>query len=80
MNGHSPGIMNNIFKLRDNPRLLKYGFGSIPYRASQLWQQVRIDIREVASLAIFKNRIKTWKCENCPCRSCKRFVQNVGYI
>ena len=80
MNGYSPGIMNNIFKLRDNPRLFKYGLGAIPYRASQLWQQVPIDIREVASLAIFKNCIKNWKCEDCPYRSCKKFIQNVGYI
>ena len=80
MIGHSPGIMNNIFKLRDNPCLFKYGLGAIPYRASQLWQQVPIDIREVAFLAIFKNRIKNWKCEDCPYRSCKKFIQNVGYI
>ena len=43
-------------------------------------QEVPIDISEAASLALFKNRIKTWKCEDCPCRSCKIFIQNVGYI
>ena len=48
--------------------------------ASQPWQQVPIDIREAACLAFFKNRIKTWKCEDCPCRSCKIVIQNVGYI
>ena len=72
LNGHSPDIMNDIFKLRENtynlrnfhifqtenPRSLKYGLDAIPYRASQLWQQVPIDIREAASLALFKNRIK----------------------
>ena len=86
--------MNDIFKLRENMCKLqnshifqteslcslKYGLDPIPYRASQLWQQVPIDIREVASIALFKNRIKTWRCEGCPCRSCKIFIQNVGYI
>ena len=85
---------NDIFKLRENmynlrnfhifqtenPRSLKHGLDAIPYRASQLWQQVPTDIREAASLTLFKNRIKTWKCEDCPCRSCKIFIQNVGYI
>ena len=66
-------IMNDIFKLRENtynlrnfhifqtenPRSLKYGLDAIPYRASQLWKQVPTDIREVASLTLFKNRIKT---------------------
>ena len=94
LNGHSPDIVNDIFKLRgntynlrnfhffqtENPRSLKYGLYAIPYRASQLWQQVPIDIREIASPSLFKNRIKTWKFEDCPCRSCKIFIQTVKYI
>ena len=50
LNGYSPDIMNDIFKLRENmgnlqnfcimqkenPCLLKYGLDAIPYRASQL--------------------------------------------
>ena len=94
LNGHSPDIMSDIFKLRENmynlqnfhifqtenPRSLKYGLDGIPYRAGQLWQQVLIDIREAASLALFKNCIKTWKYEDSPRRHCKIFIQNVGYI
>ena len=92
LNGHSPDIMNDIFELRENtynlrnfhifhtenPSSLKPGFDAIPYRASQLWQRVPTD--GAASLTLFKNRIKNWKCEDCPCRSCKVFIQNVGYI
>ena len=80
LNGLSPDIMNGLFKLRENtynlwnfhtfqtenPRWLKYGLDAIPYRASQLWQQVPIDIRETASLTLFKNCIKTWKCGDFP--------------
>ena len=94
LNGHSSDIMNDIFKLRENTynlrnfhifqtenlRSLKYGLDAIPYCARQHWQQVPIDIREAVSLTLFKNRIKTWKCEDCPCRSCKTLIQNVGYI
>ena len=86
--------MNDIFRLRqnmhnlqnfqifhtENPRSLKYGLDAIPYHASQLRQQVSIDICEAAALAHFKNRIKTWKCEGSPCRSCKKFIQNVRCI
>ena len=67
LNGYSPDIMN-IFKLRENtynlrnshifqtenPPSLKYGHDAILYRASQLRQQVPIDIREAASLTLFK--------------------------
>ena len=95
LNEHSPGIMNDIFKLRENmynfrnfgifqtenPCSMKYRLDAIPYRASQLWQQMKqIDIRQAASLALFKNIIKTWKCEDCPCRSCKLFIQKVRYV
>ena len=86
--------MSNIFKLRENinnlqnfhifqtenPRSLNYGLNAIPYLASQLWKQVPTDIREAACVTLFKNRIKTWKCVDCPCRSCKLFIRNVGYI
>ena len=76
LNGHSPDIMNDIFKLRENtynlrnfhifqtenPCSLKYGVDAILYQSAQLWQQVPIDIRETTSLALFKNYMKTWKC------------------
>ena len=79
LNGHSPDIMHDIFKLRENmynlrnfrifqtenPHSLKYGLDAAPYRVSQLWKQLPIDIRKAASLPLFKNRIKTWKCEEC---------------
>ena len=92
LNEHSPDIMTDIFKLRENmynlrnfhifqtenPRSLKYGLDATPYRASQLWQQVPIDTRETASLSLFKNRINICKCEDCPCRSCKIFFKMSG--
>ena len=69
----------HIFQI-ENPRLLKYELDVIPYRASQLWQQVPIDIREAIPLPLFKILIKTWQkrnyylyinnasiiCDNCP--------------
>ena len=54
-----------------------FNLPNLLYRARRLWQQVPIDIREAASLALLKNRIKTWKCEDCPFRSSTIFIQNV---
>ena len=80
-NGHSSDIMNDIFKLRENlchnsrnintfqtekSLFVEIRTRCYPYRVSQLWQQGPIDIREDLSQALFKNRIKTWKCEDCP--------------
>ena len=71
LNRHSPDIINDIFKLTanmyslqnfhifqtENPCLSKYGLDAIPFRSSQLWTQVPIDIHEAASLAPLKNCI-----------------------
>ena len=70
LNGHSLELKENLQNCHifhaEIHRPLKYGLDAIPYRASQLRQQVPIDIREAASLALFQNRIKSWKCEDCP--------------
>ena len=50
---------------------------AIIYRANH---EASINIRDAASLAVFKNCIKTWKYKDCQCRSCKIFIPNVGYI
>ena len=58
LNGYSPDSMNDIFKFHifqtKNRRSPKYGLNVFPYRASQLWQQVPIDICEAASLTLSK--------------------------
>ena len=33
-----------------------------------------------ASLPEFKVKIKKWKCDTCPCRLCKKFQPNLGFI
>ena len=33
-----------------------------------------------ASLDEFKVKIKKWICDTCPCRLCKKFQPNLGFI
>ena len=65
-------IMNTIFKLRQNiynlrsfhafesqnPRTMKFNLDRIAYRASQLWKNVPEEIRNSASLLLFRESIK----------------------
>ena len=67
LNGLSPNIMSDIFKLRENtnnlrnfhifksqnPRTKKFGLYSIAYTASQLWKNVPEEIQNSASLPMF---------------------------
>ena len=72
LNGLSPDIMSDILNLRkntynmrnvhifesQNPRTKKFGLDSIAYIASQLWKNLAQEIRNSASLPIFKEKIK----------------------
>ena len=60
LNGHSPDIINDIFKFRENMYYL---------RNFHIFQTEN---------AVFKNHIKTWKCEDCPCRSCQIHIHMSG--
>ena len=78
LNGHSPDIINDIFKLRENTYNLRNFH--IFQLANSSNKYLLISVRERTSLILFKNLIKTWKWEDCPYRSCKIFIQNVGYV
>ena len=45
-------------------------------------KQKSIHQKNIESLAIeiFKKEIKTWKCDACPCRTSKTYIQRVGFI
>ena len=86
LNGLSPDIMSDIFKLRENtynlrnfhifesqnPRTKKFGLDSIAYRASQLWKNVPEEIRNSTSLPMFKKKIKKVPLISCSCNCCRK--------
>ena len=47
---------------------------------AQLWELLPYDNKSFPTLIEFKNRIKTWSPDNCPCRLCKMYLKNLGYI
>ena len=38
------------------------------------------NFKNCSSLSAFKNSIKSWITDNCPCRLCKNYVKGVGFI
>ena len=46
----------------------------------KLWKLVLEETKNVSPLSVFKSRIKTWTTDNCPCRLCKTFVKDLGFI
>ena len=94
--------MNTIFKLRQNThnlrnfhalesqnlRIKKLSLNSIAYRASQLCENVPEEIRNSASLLIFKiskinkitESIKKVPLISCSYLCCQTYIHHVGYI
>ena len=38
------------------------------------------EVRESASLETFRQKIKSWKPDGCPCCICKKYIENVGFV
>ena len=64
----------------ESRRTVNYGLEAICYRGSFLWANLPPEYKLANSLSIFKIEIKNWKGENCPCRLCKTYVRELGYI
>ena len=61
-------------------RTVLKGSNSIRYYGPTKWSLVPEEIRYTDSLEKFKNKIKRWKPNNCPCRIFKNYIPNVGFL
>ena len=90
--GLSPDIMKDIFnvKVQNNYALrqplqfttpsVHNGTETVSFLGRRIWHMLPASIRNIDSIAAFKNAIKKWKPENFPCRLCKVYVENIGFI
>ena len=46
----------------------------------KIWKLVPDKLKNASSLLVFKSRIKTWTTGSCPCRLCKTYVKDLGFI
>ena len=93
-NGLSPELMNDVFEFIEKPyslrttlhfrlrkiRTTKYGIETPFYLDHKLWNLVPNEYKTIESPADFKAKIKTWVPENCPCRLCKTYIHQKGFI
>ena len=93
-NDLGPKIMKDTFHFTQKPynfkndpelqrrrnRTVYFGKESISSLAPKIWELVPSDIRSTNSLKIFKEKIKFWTTDKCPCRLCKTYIGNVGFI
>ena len=92
--GVSPVIMNEIFKIRncnyktrnfsefqsECVKAVHYGTETVSFLGPQSWSILPQEYKNIDNLSKFKNKIKNWVPQNCPCRLCKTYIHQVGFI
>ena len=87
--------MKDVFKLREETyynlrhttefvtnqiNSVYHGSESASYLGPKIWEQIPNAIKNKDSLIGFKKEIKKWIPLNCPCRICKTFIPNLGFV
>ena len=94
-NNLAPKIVKDVFKLNDIPyntrnnsdfqrrnvKTVLYGSGTLSSISPQICDLIPVppDIRNLASLYVFKNKIKSCSTRACPCRLSKKFI-NICFV
>ena len=73
-------LRNGSNLLSRNVKTVRYGKESISYLAPQIWNLVPKDIKNSKNLVSFRNKIKLWIPDNCPCALCKTYIKDVDYM
>ena len=93
-NGLSTPLMKDIFpinrnhyNLRQNSKFSRPRINTVYHETesmsnlgAKIWNLVPRNLKEISDLDKFKRAIKQGKSEDRPCRLCKVFVENVGFL
>ena len=63
-----------------NVRTEHYGKETLSYLGPKIWNIIPNEIKSSATLTVFKQKIRRWKADKCPCKLCKTYVDGVGFI
>ena len=65
---------------RRNVKTTYYGLLSIKYLVPQIWELVQQSVRICKTLNEFKTKIKCCYPDHCPCKLCKTYIAQLGFI
>ena len=78
---------NENYNLRSGTHLMNrnthtahFGTDTITNLGPKIWKLLPEEIKNPSSLLVLISRIKIWTTDNCPCRLCKTFVKDLGFI
>ena len=90
--GLSPKIMNQILPLNvtsthpdgndfkgRNVKTVSWGTETLAHIGPKIWSLIPSDMKKF-SLSKFSKKIRNWTPINCPCRLCKIYVKDLGFV
>ena len=61
-------------------KIVQYGTETITYHIPKIWSIIPDEIKGSTSLETFRQKIKLWKPNSCPCRICKKYIAIFGFV
>ena len=77
LNPRGKFVWENIFQTR-NVKTTSWGLETLSHIGPKIWTLIPVEYKKLP-LRKFSDEIKKWK-PTCPCRMCKLYVQNLGYV
>ena len=79
--------INNTYNLRNfqefatkRKKTVKMGLQTLNYRSPRLWSILPENLRQINSLVQFKESVRKWDCIDYPCRLCKLYLPDIGFL
>ena len=72
--------LHNFQEFSTEKKTVHYGLETLSCQSPQLWSLLPENIKKVESFKTFKREVKNWICDDCPCRLCKLYLQNLGFL
>ena len=71
---------NSTFYNYFHPKTSNYGLDTLRHLGPKVYDIVPNDFKKSPSVEIFKSKMETWIPTKCPCRPCREYIANVGFI
>ena len=68
----------NLFKTF-NVKTVSWGLETLAHLGPNIWSIIPKDMKKL-SLSKFAKAIRAWKPDKCPCRMCKTYVKDLGFV
>ena len=65
---------------RRNIRTSRFGFETVSIIGAILWNDLPVELKNAESLKTFKQKIKLWSLNNCPCKICISNVKSTPIL